>query len=54
FACPDCPKRFLRRQDLSRHSATHLNGFKPFRCSHCGTGFTRQDALHRHGKAKRC
>ncbi|KAJ3006777.1 hypothetical protein HKX48_009467 [Thoreauomyces humboldtii] len=54
FACTDCPKRFLRRQDLSRHAATHLNGFKPFRCPHCGTGFTRQDALHRHGKAKRC
>ncbi|KAJ3145014.1 Metallothionein expression activator [Geranomyces variabilis] len=54
FVCTECPKRFLRRQDLSRHAATHLNGFKPYRCVHCGTGFTRQDALHRHGKAKRC
>ncbi|KAI8827094.1 uncharacterized protein EV422DRAFT_491265 [Fimicolochytrium jonesii] len=54
FECPECAKRFLRRQDLSRHSATHLNGFKPFHCDHCGTGFTRQDALHRHGKAKKC
>ncbi|KAI8585256.1 hypothetical protein BDZ88DRAFT_381672, partial [Geranomyces variabilis] len=54
FICTECPKRFLRRQDLSRHAATHLNGFKPYRCVHCGTGFTRQDALHRHGKAKRC
>ncbi|TPX68188.1 hypothetical protein SpCBS45565_g03264 [Spizellomyces sp. 'palustris'] len=54
FECAQCLKRFLRRQDLNRHSATHLNGFKPFRCDYCGTGFTRQDALHRHGKAKRC
>ncbi|KAI9103742.1 hypothetical protein DFS34DRAFT_571175, partial [Phlyctochytrium arcticum] len=48
FVCDTCGVSCLRRQDLNRHKATHLNGTKPFSCDHCGIGFTRQDALQRH------
>ncbi|KAJ1550822.1 hypothetical protein HK096_004810 [Nowakowskiella sp. JEL0078] len=57
FACAvqGCDKAFFRKQDLERHAATHLpDGFKPFVCTDCGTRFTRNDALRRHVKAKRC
>ncbi|ORY26392.1 hypothetical protein BCR33DRAFT_651278, partial [Rhizoclosmatium globosum] len=50
FPCPTCPKRFLRKQDLARHEATHTRD-KKFVCSGCGTGFARQDALGRHTKS---
>ncbi|KAI9103757.1 hypothetical protein DFS34DRAFT_567680, partial [Phlyctochytrium arcticum] len=54
FQCGTCGAKCLRKQDLNRHQATHLNGQKPFSCGHCGVGFTRQDALHRHQKAGKC
>jgi DNA-directed RNA polymerase subunit RPC12/RpoP len=54
YGCGMCGKRFLRPHDLKRHKITHIEGYKPFECTHCGVTFTRQDAMHRHVNAKRC
>ncbi|KAI9202770.1 uncharacterized protein BJ171DRAFT_406526, partial [Polychytrium aggregatum] len=48
FKCVACPKTFIRKQDLKRHSLIHDPNSAGFKCSHCGTGFTRSDALYRH------
>ncbi|KAJ3111441.1 hypothetical protein HDU96_005701 [Phlyctochytrium bullatum] len=48
-----CRKKFFTRQDLTRH----LNGHKQLRghtCEYCGGKFTRQDALQRHLRLRRC
>ncbi|KAI9202744.1 uncharacterized protein BJ171DRAFT_513111 [Polychytrium aggregatum] len=54
FRCPDCPKTFLRKQDLRRHAIIHDPVSPGYKCTHCGTSFTRSDALYRHVKGKRC
>ncbi|RKP03502.1 hypothetical protein CXG81DRAFT_17006 [Caulochytrium protostelioides] len=54
YQCTQCDKRLLRRQDLNRHMATHLDGLKPWVCTFCGGGFTRQDAQKRHMKLRKC
>ncbi|KAJ3109389.1 hypothetical protein HDU97_006634 [Phlyctochytrium planicorne] len=54
FACGLCGKEFLRRQDLRRHEFTHT-GERNFVCPlNCGTTFSRNDALQRHLKVRRC
>ncbi|KAI9203649.1 uncharacterized protein BJ171DRAFT_413426, partial [Polychytrium aggregatum] len=50
FKCTDCSKTFLRKQDLKRHEIIHDPRSPGYRCNHCGTGFTRSDALYRHIK----
>jgi uncharacterized C2H2 Zn-finger protein len=47
FACPDCDKCFLQRNDLIKHSRIHT-GHKPFRCDTCGAAFARNDYLKKH------
>lgn len=54
YGCNMCGKRFLRPHDLKRHKITHIEGYKPFECTHCGVTFTRQDAMYRHINSKRC
>ncbi|KAJ3384889.1 hypothetical protein HDU84_002594 [Entophlyctis sp. JEL0112] len=46
--CSICFNRFLRRQDLSRHEATHSRT-RIYVCPRkCGSSFARSDALTRH------
>ncbi|ORY52996.1 hypothetical protein BCR33DRAFT_711394 [Rhizoclosmatium globosum] len=53
FQCSICLNKFLRKQDLKRHEATH--GGKEFVCPiGCGAAFARNDALGRHVKTGRC
>ncbi|KAJ3393028.1 hypothetical protein HDU84_002968 [Entophlyctis sp. JEL0112] len=54
FLCNVCGNRFLRKQDLNRHDATHAKT-KPFTCPlGCGTCFGRSDALTRHLRSRKC
>ncbi|KAJ3212523.1 hypothetical protein HK099_007715 [Clydaea vesicula] len=55
FLCDNCPKSFLRKQDLRRHfQCTHSPTSKPLCCPVCRACFSRSDALHRHVQANRC
>ncbi|KAI8843446.1 hypothetical protein BJ741DRAFT_516802, partial [Chytriomyces cf. hyalinus JEL632] len=54
FFCEVCRNRFLRRQDLARHSVTHSKTKAHVCPLGCGTSFGRSDALTRHLKTKRC
>jgi hypothetical protein len=59
FVCDDCPRTFLRRQDLRRHlvaqhGAGGVDGKRILLCEGCRGSFSRSDALHRHIKAGRC
>ncbi|KAI8607440.1 hypothetical protein BC830DRAFT_1050766, partial [Chytriomyces sp. MP71] len=48
FECIVCGKRCIRKQDLTRHMATHTKE-KAFVCHFgCGSAFGRADALGRH------
>ncbi|KAJ1547956.1 hypothetical protein HK096_008431, partial [Nowakowskiella sp. JEL0078] len=51
FPCyhKQCPARFARSHDLTRHLKTH-SADRPFVCKLCGRGFARRDALKRHEK----
>ncbi|KAJ3346381.1 hypothetical protein HDU91_007051 [Kappamyces sp. JEL0680] len=48
YVCAEC------QQDLKRHAPIHFRTVKPFSCPFCSTQFTRNDALSRHLKNKRC
>ncbi|KAJ3349671.1 hypothetical protein HDU83_000360 [Entophlyctis luteolus] len=48
YECATCLNRFLRRQDLFRHEATHSRS-RIYVCPRkCGSSFARSDALTRH------
>ncbi|KAJ3062857.1 hypothetical protein HDU98_001304 [Podochytrium sp. JEL0797] len=52
--CDICHAKFLRHQDLFRHSSTH-SGRKDFACLYgCGATFARSDAVTRHCRKKSC
>ncbi|KAJ3064823.1 Transmembrane osmosensor, partial [Podochytrium sp. JEL0797] len=52
--CEICHARFLRHQDLFRHSSTH-SGRKDFACLFgCGATFARSDAVTRHCRKRSC
>ena len=46
FVCGTCKSRFVRPNDLKRHSVIHQS-FRDFVCI-CGAAFGRKDALRRH------
>lgn len=45
--CPECPKTFSRKGDLTRHSLLHT-GRRPYVCSECGKGFAQHSGLRTH------
>ncbi|KAJ7498686.1 hypothetical protein FB451DRAFT_1202715 [Mycena latifolia] len=47
WPCPECPKSFTRKGDLTRHSLLHT-GFRPHVCSECGKGFAQHSGLKTH------
>ncbi|XP_061120220.1 zinc finger protein 497-like [Syngnathus typhle] len=47
FACELCGRGFTLRQNLQRHTRSHM-GVKSFGCGLCGKGFTRAVALRTH------
>ncbi|ORY38680.1 hypothetical protein BCR33DRAFT_853985 [Rhizoclosmatium globosum] len=54
FLCSFCGNKFIRKQDMQRHEATHEA--KKYNCpvAGCGYSFARRDALARHMKSIRC
>lgn len=49
FACPTCPKRYTRKENLVHHMRTHANE-KPYQCSQCESRFVRDNDRKRHEK----
>ncbi|PKS08387.1 hypothetical protein jhhlp_005331 [Lomentospora prolificans] len=47
YLCPQCSKRYKRREHMQRHWASH-NSARPHRCNQCGRAFQRLDVLKRH------
>ncbi|CAH1174295.1 unnamed protein product [Phaedon cochleariae] len=47
FRCPDCPKSFPRRIQLSRHASVHMQQ-RGFTCGICEKWFPTRSALIRH------
>ncbi len=48
WMCPECPRRYLAKKNLSAHlKASHV-AVKPFVCLFCGTSFGFKHVLERH------
>ncbi|KAJ7044592.1 hypothetical protein C8F04DRAFT_591277 [Mycena alexandri] len=47
WLCPECPKTFTRKGDLTRHSLLHT-GHRPHSCSDCGKSFAQYSGLKTH------
>lgn len=45
--CPTCPKTFVRKEDLARHSLLH-SGIKPHECAICRKSFAMKSSLKIH------
>ncbi|KAL4783651.1 fungal-specific transcription factor domain-containing protein [Aspergillus varians] len=50
FACPACPGRFTRQENLTRHTASvhRRSNLRPFPCPQCDVSFSRSDLRKRH------
>lgn len=46
--CSYCGERFLSREDLIVHRATHTGEPQPLRCSYCGKSFVNKTSLNIH------
>merc|ERR1712117_373895 len=49
FQCRHCPKKLKTLKNLVSHERYHT-GEKPFKCSHCDSGFVRLSGLQQHMK----
>ena len=47
FVCPDCPRRFTRNSNLTRHKRIH-SGQRRFTCLECNKGFMEKHHLTAH------
>ena len=47
FTCPDCPRRFTRNSNLTRHKRIH-SGQRRFTCVECSKGFMEKHHLTAH------
>ncbi|KAJ7180345.1 hypothetical protein C8R43DRAFT_398388 [Mycena crocata] len=47
WLCPECPKGFSRKGDLTRHSLLHT-GYRPHGCPECGKTFAQYSGLKTH------
>lgn len=47
YACPHCPRLFLRKSVLKKHLASHRKQ-KQFRCLHCPRSFRKKGNLAKH------
>ncbi|XP_043255488.1 zinc finger protein 2 [Colletes gigas] len=47
FSCTACEKRFIRKEDLVKHSLLHA-GVKPFKCDKCEKAFSTKSSLQAH------
>jgi len=47
YACPYCPRLFVRKSALNKHLCSHLKQ-KKFRCLHCPKSFKKKSNLARH------
>lgn len=48
FACPHCPKTFVRRFEMIKHINTWHEKNIIISCAHCGKGFTNRNSHHYH------
>ncbi|KWU45571.1 hypothetical protein RHOSPDRAFT_32876 [Rhodotorula sp. JG-1b] len=48
FPCPDCDKKFSRKEYMARHYRSKHSRETPFQCEHCQRAFSRSDLLRRH------
>jgi len=47
FQCEECPRRFVRKQDLTQHQGRHT-GSRMFRCEYCNRDFNKMGNRNRH------
>jgi uncharacterized Zn-finger protein len=50
FPCPQCKKKFSRREHVNRHVRAVHEKLKPFQCTQCKKNFSRRDEETRHVK----
>ncbi|KAK9461625.1 uncharacterized protein V1516DRAFT_684669 [Lipomyces oligophaga] len=52
FECPECSRKFRRREHLKRHISTLHQRDKPYACEFCNRRFSRGDNLLQHSRMR--